>query len=322
MKQRSTAIDLLKGLSVLYIVGYWHLLGYTTVFRNYTRPPAALVTVAVLGLFVFISGFLVGEKREGAWPFYRKRLVRIFPPYLAAIVLYLVMNLSSPLILAKTAALVTMFSIPAPPTLWFIATIIYYYVATPLLRSSSDRALRYVVVCACLAAPVYVYGRITGMLDLRMIMYFPAFAAGVFLGRDRGRLRRWPLTLLGILALLSVALCFRDLPAIEESLYGAPLALFVPLLVFAGVTRRHAWKPHHAISVLSHASYFMYLFHRPVFAAMCRLFLPASPGAQLIFLWGLCLPLLILICWHAQSAYDRLVSHGTGTPAASPANGA
>jgi murein DD-endopeptidase MepM/ murein hydrolase activator NlpD len=35
--KRNLGIDLLRGLSILYIVGFWHLLGYTNAIPNYNN---------------------------------------------------------------------------------------------------------------------------------------------------------------------------------------------------------------------------------------------------------------------------------------------
>lgn len=312
---RNPVIDALRAACILYIVGYWHLLNYTTAFRAYSHPPAALVTVAILGLFLLVSGFLVGGKRITAAEFYRSRLLRIYPPYLAAVLVYLAMDLSRPQILAKTATLVTMFSIPAPPTLWFIATIIYYYLATPLLRNASDNAWRYLLICGCLVLPPCIYGRVTGLMDWRIVMYFPVFATGVFLGRNRHLLAKWRGSALGALAALSVAICFtHDLTLVEESLWSIPLAVFVPLLVFVFAMRHRPASRRRWVEIVSYASYFMYLFHRPIFEAIRRSLLPATPWAQVLFLVVVCLPLCVAVSWAAQAAYDRLVARWVRPP--------
>lgn len=85
-------IDLLRGLSALYIVGFWHLMNYTAQFRGYANELTHRTTVVVLGLFVFLSGHLLAQSRlapglAGLKRFLTRRLLRIYPLYLAALIL-------------------------------------------------------------------------------------------------------------------------------------------------------------------------------------------------------------------------------------------
>ena len=89
---RNQAIDLLRGGSMLYIVGFWHLLGYVDGIDGYKNAVTYRLTIAVLGLFTLMAGCLAGrrEVRGGAdlLRYYRDRAVRILPPYALALVLF------------------------------------------------------------------------------------------------------------------------------------------------------------------------------------------------------------------------------------------
>jgi peptidoglycan/LPS O-acetylase OafA/YrhL len=61
--QRFHVLDYLRALCILYIVGFWHLLNYSRSDINYEFEATYQATVIVLGLFVMISGFLVGQKQ-------------------------------------------------------------------------------------------------------------------------------------------------------------------------------------------------------------------------------------------------------------------
>ncbi|MHB8787524.1 MAG: acyltransferase family protein [Thauera sp.] len=95
----------LRTLSVLYIVGFWHLLNYTSIFPGYANPVTTRITVVVLGLFCFISGYLCCQQRKhenfSAKDFYTKKLTRIYLPYLLALCLFLAFNLSDKITLRK-----------------------------------------------------------------------------------------------------------------------------------------------------------------------------------------------------------------------------
>ena len=59
-KNRNIGLDLLRGASILYIVGFWHMLNYTKtinkIFISYR------LTYIILGTFVFVSGYFIGQK--------------------------------------------------------------------------------------------------------------------------------------------------------------------------------------------------------------------------------------------------------------------
>jgi hypothetical protein len=62
MSRRYTAIDLLRAGSIIYIVGYWHLLGYVESVHGYKNDLTYRLTVVVLGLFTLIAGVLAGRR--------------------------------------------------------------------------------------------------------------------------------------------------------------------------------------------------------------------------------------------------------------------
>jgi hypothetical protein len=77
-------MDLLRGGSMISIVGFWHLLGYVDGIDGYKNAVTHPLTIAVLGLFTLMAGCLAGrrEVRGGADLLcsYRDRAMRILPP--------------------------------------------------------------------------------------------------------------------------------------------------------------------------------------------------------------------------------------------------
>jgi hypothetical protein len=51
----------MRGDSILYIVAFWHLLGYINGIDGYKNDLAYRLTIVVLGLFTLISGVLAGR---------------------------------------------------------------------------------------------------------------------------------------------------------------------------------------------------------------------------------------------------------------------
>ena len=82
--------DWLRAAYIFNIVGFWHLFNYTDAFPAYYKVVTVRLTVVVLGLFVMLSGYLLGGSRPnlsiaGTWTFYKRRLLRIYPLYVVAL---------------------------------------------------------------------------------------------------------------------------------------------------------------------------------------------------------------------------------------------
>src|SRR6266481_3366482 len=102
LPMRKVPIDVMRALSMLYIVGFWHLLDYTKVVTWHYNPVTYRLTVGALSLFVLISGFLTGRKdgdlaRGEIWRFYETRFRRIYLPFLIASGLFLAAGVSDAL---------------------------------------------------------------------------------------------------------------------------------------------------------------------------------------------------------------------------------
>jgi surface polysaccharide O-acyltransferase-like enzyme len=152
LETRSFAIDFLKGICILYIAGYWHLFNYTKAFPLYQNVVTSRLLMVVLGLFVLISGYLIGTKansnsKSGLVVFYAKRLLRIYPPYIFFSIIFYVLNVGSGKKLIKTATLISMVFPPAANTLWFVAMIIIFYLITPLLINVCKNKVNYFLFC-------------------------------------------------------------------------------------------------------------------------------------------------------------------------------
>ncbi|MEB3321528.1 MAG: acyltransferase, partial [Synechococcaceae cyanobacterium] len=213
-RPRSAAIDLLRALSILWIVGIWHLLGYTDAIADYKNDVTHRLTVVVLGLFMLIAGHLVGRAgiRGGAdvLAFYRRRLVRIYPPYLLALWWFARSDLLEPGQLRPAALLASSFGPDAPDTLWYISVLVVFYLLAPfllLLRDRMGRGLRLrgetaagVLTAVLLIAAATALAGAVPTWDQRMFLYFPPFVVGLLvtarldaeqLGGRGGTGRRW-----------------------------------------------------------------------------------------------------------------------------------
>jgi peptidoglycan/LPS O-acetylase OafA/YrhL len=307
---RKVPIDVMRALSMLYIVGFWHLLDYTKVGIWHYNPVTYRLTVGALSLFVLISGFLTGRKDGGLargelWSFYKTRFWRIYIPFVIASGLFLAAGTSDALSLVKGVTLVAMLLAPPPFTLWFVSMIVLFYLIAPLLIGLRGNEVAYIALCTGIIGAMFLYQAATGRIDMRLILYFPCFAVGIFLAARS--LPSSTLSLIGLLVLAALSL----VPTLARSSYGlegdpwaAPWAFFGSLAVFAVVLRAgRNLKPRAILTQFSEASFFMYLLHRPLYFWMQTVWFPSTEREQVIYLLFACLPIIAIVSWLCQRAY-------------------
>lgn len=313
---RSLGVDLLRAVCILYVVGYWHLIPYTSALPGYANWFTEGLKFVAMATFVVCSGFLlarqpVGLDPTGLWSFYRRRLLRIYPLYLLTLILFGLVGLASPGQVVDGALLISMFDPPAMPTLWFITMIMVFYLLAPLLIRCAERPALLVAITAGLLLALVGEHLFVRPIDLRILVYLPAFALGIALQRQPG-LRAWLAR--GQWLLLGLAALMLPLSRIgnEGSLSGA--FTLVPLVLVSGtalflVADRLASRLHApTIGVLAYASFGLYLVHRLVFKAVIALHFPAQGWEQVGYLLLVALPLSILAGYGLQRGYDRLLA--------------
>ncbi|HEY9199101.1 MAG TPA: acyltransferase [Gammaproteobacteria bacterium] len=319
--ERNIAIDLLRVLCIGYIVGYWHLIPYTDWLPGYANTVTEAIKDIALGTFVFSSGLLLARRdvhlhRKEVFDFYRRRVLRIYPLYLLALLLFGAAGLASPDVVLRGALLISMFAPPAPPTLWFITMIVLFYLLTPLLIAAAHRAGHFLATVIGLYAACLGYDAWVQPMDSRLFLFFPAFALGVYVqrvGNAHGFLHHRRLYLLALL----IPAFFAGLPDERgfdtlTSVLRAPLAMLGAALCVVYAERWGGRLHSPFILLLSYASFGVYLFHRLVFEAAIALYYPAEGFAQALYLLAVAVPASFVIAYALQKLYDSGIARLTG----------
>lgn len=313
---RSMGLDFLRATCILYIVGYWHLIPYTTAFPTYSNWLTEGLKYVALATFTLCSGYLLAGQRialtrAGLWAFYRRRLLRIYPLYLVAAILFGLVGIASWSQVANGALLIAMVQPPALPTLWFVAMIMLFYLVAPLLIRIADKPLLLILATFSAMSLLLLEHLLIARIDLRIVMYLPVFALGILYRQQPGlgaflERYRWPLLALALLCLPLSRL------GSEWSVGGA--LLIVPLLLASAAVmllfseRAAALFHGPTIAFLAYASFGLYLFHRLVFKAAIAVYFPTEGWEQALYLLALGLPAAILVGYGVQRGYDRLVA--------------
>jgi len=309
--RRNAAIDLMRAFSILWIVGIWHVFDYLPDISGGKNDVTYRVTVALLGLFVLVSGYLMGLKdvplkARSLREFYLGRFGRIYPPFLLACLLFALFKLADVASLTKAALMVAMLWGPAPFTLWFITMIVLFYAATPLLMAARRNGWTFLFVVAGLTFLSAAAHLQWDAVSPRLAMYLPSYCLGLWLGAHDMPWRK--LLLFGLMAAIPAAGIsgLAETRMIESSVWSTPWALALSAALFAAAMAGEASLPRWGwILFVAQGSYFLYLFHRPVYALFLKIHDPAGWQGRAALIVLLALPVAVVAAWIGQRLYDR-----------------
>lgn len=309
VKTRYEGLDFLRAISMLYIVGAWHLLAYTQALPWFFNGITVRVTVVALGVFVIISGYLIGARtRLTDWQsvkdFFIAKFLRIYAPFVMALILFWAVGLVGAKQAVMAMSLMSMFCAPSPPTLWFITMILVFYVMAVGVLWVGQTARSFLL---CLGLVSSLFALVVMSLpsaDERVLIYLPVFMAGLIAGRVPQAFQ-WLLRLSWVLWVPALLLSIEGPENVESTLVSSLLTLCSSCLILNFCLPNRPFFAAGWVAVVSHSSYFMYLLHRPILETAKEIYFPSEGYAQLIFLYAICLPLVFGSSRVAQRLYDE-----------------
>jgi peptidoglycan/LPS O-acetylase OafA/YrhL len=314
---RNIGIDFLRVISIVYIVGFWHMLNYTNAIPNYRNIVTYRITWIILGTFLFISGYFIGKKRveinkKSLKYFYINRILRIYPLYCLSIIIFTYFGLSDFNTSLKAAFLISTFFVPQPPTLWFITMLMIFYVSSPFIMVACQNIsiIKLITIYIVLTILLLFYWYSTRLIDTRIIVYLPSFVFGLFTSHHETRISTNKY-LLYLALVIAIILSFATNTSYDSlnMLFATPMIAIVAYLLFTlfrKVSIQHQ-KVKSSILIVGYSSYCMYLFHRPIYMILKKLYFPDSSILQLTYLVTFCLPCIWLFSYSIQKSYDNII---------------
>ena len=286
-KGRIAVIDQLKGLAMLLVLLYHG--GGVVGLTNYWNGQIGV------DIFLVLSGFTLalGALEQDAAAFWRRRVWRIFPPYWAALALFVALGYwvrgakPQPLDLLVHVAGLQGLATDAmffswSDSFWFVGLIVPLYALIFLLRRWVDRLDVLIAAAGIATAGMCLYAAAAG--NIRVMAHLPMRIPMFFLGVAAGRFARGkPLRLvLSIWLLLGSAAIHYAIFAGYVSFNGGigALGLILAWLGFARLASKFSlgrWL----LGVFAHLgviSYEIYLFHQPLIREYNRHFQAAVLG--------------------------------------------
>jgi peptidoglycan/LPS O-acetylase OafA/YrhL len=309
-RERIGYIDYLRAIAACYIVGFWHLLNYSKFDHGTANGLTFRLVVLSLGTFVFVSGYLLGktpviQNRRQLLEFYKRRFLRIYPLFLLAVGLFAVTKSADKHALISAVFASSVFTSLHLTTLWFICALVVFYAVAPLLINATENALKFATVAAIVMGIFAILQSPLEVPDRRLLIYFPAFALGIFYANRAPQRPEIAAIVAASIAAIAISLTDRS-ASIEHSLLSTPLAALAPLAIVIACKKLDLLnRPSAAVMAISYASFVMYLIHRPLYSKLARLVHDGPP--RILFLIFVLFPLVAVASWLIQRAYDRLI---------------
>jgi peptidoglycan/LPS O-acetylase OafA/YrhL len=321
---RQMEFEALRGLAIVLLLSLHSEIYDPIVFGETLKHIGFFVASFLLGSFFFLAGYFtevsLNKPNRNLLTFAWSKFVRIYPPYWIAVILfvyYLEYSLKRPDMVVYAANLQAVFSpvfVKQLLTLWYISMLVVFYILFGgmmfAIRSSAGLA----IVSAAVFGVCYYSHRMWGLFDPRFFQYYFIFLAGVYFcrfGGVREKLYNWnPLFKIAPAVLILFPLNWM----LENSLTeGAEFLITVDLFILSwilmmlglfrtGIGNWRIWL------WLSMASYFTYLFHRPLWH-----FIDSSFGLQpeirtVIIHLTVGSFLALTLGYLLQRGYDRLLA--------------
>lgn len=316
IKNRNVGLDLLRSLCIVYIVSFWHMLNYTEAVPGYNNIITSRITWIILSTFVFISGYFIGDRnfeiqKQKLMQFYIKKVIRIYPLYLLSILLFTQLGISDLGTSIKAIFLISMFLKPAPPTLWFITMIMLFYVISPfIICGCQNRKIMIEIIVAYIFMLAFLLYRQAELLDVRLMVYFPAFVFGIFISVNEKRIST--INKLVIIPLLIGAFIsfFYNTSFLSKNLLLSTLLVTTASFFLFNIFRTIHIENNKTVSfvtILSYSSYSMYLFHRPIYITLKKVYFPSLYFLQVLYLFIVGFFCIFVFSFFIQKTYDILV---------------
>ncbi|HRK89507.1 MAG TPA: acyltransferase [Anaerolineales bacterium] len=322
---RMQEFEALRGLAILLLLALHSEVFDASVFGFEVDPLAGVVASLLLGSFFFLAGFFAEYSRSKAggtlFSFLWSKFIRIFPPYWLALALFVVVlgfSLKRFDMLAYVLNLQWLLSpvfIKPLLTIWYISVLVGYYLIFGSLSFLIKPNLWFFVSAFGVFGVSYAANAIVGLFEPRFFQYFFIFLAGIFFYRFehmRDRLMNLGIFIKVVAAIVFLLVFWR----VAGSGLASPHGLFIltaDLFILAWVwmllslfrLRIGGWR---IWAFLSTASFFTYLYHRPIWKVFEIVF-GLEPGVQKIFVNLIPGSLVaLLVGYILQRGYDRLLS--------------
>ena len=332
---REYRFDVVRVVCMTYLVAYFHLYGYVYAVNQMAIVYSASTAMAhaCLGLFTFVSGYLLGRKycfgqngNTDVWFFYRKRILRIVPLFVVASVVLWLIGFNTAAATWNGLICISPFVDPKPLTLYYIPVILWCYLVTPFV---SRLGLKWRVYCSLSLFGLLLVARLMfHSIDNRFVFDVLFY----FIGVVSAPYFDWKFTFsYGTVVKSSLIFIFMFLAAfvfVDDSFIYSPFCqmllgaagVFVILFICEAVSRLFfaghkngenglKTKACQMVGFVSYASMACYMFHRFFYWAAEKMWNPSDTSVKWLFMAGCVYPVIVALSYVIQKLYDNILNH-------------
>lgn len=325
---REYRFDVVRVVCMTYIIAYFHLYGY--VYPQGQTPVSVAMAHACLGLFTFVSGYLLGKKysfgKHGncdVGSFFTKRILRVVPLFVISSIALYIINFNSAGATWNGLLCISPFVDPKPLTLYYIPIILWCYLITPLIsrHGVSWRLISCLTLFVFLLVACFLFPSIDNRFVFDVFFYFVGIiSASCFdwkINTSYGKTIKTIILLL-FLVLIVVSSHFSLLNGTIGQMAVGAVGVFVILFICNDASlflfERHSIQGNKAkvyvckiINVVSYASMACYLFHRLFYWLVEILWNPSDVFAKWLYMAVMVYPVIVALSYVIQSSYDKVV---------------
>ena len=312
---REHRFDVVRVICMTYLIAFFHLYGYIYPQGSspFYDPACTAMAHACLGLFTFVSGYLLGRKycfgKQGntdAWTFYKKRILRVFPLFVIASITLWLIGFNGTKATWNGLLCISPFVDPKPLTLYYIPVIMWCYLVTPLI-SRHDlkwRMLGCLSIFSFLLVLRFLFPSVDNRFVFDVFFYFVGVvSASCFdwkLNHIYGGAIKAFVILLFVL-LFAISVNYSLLSTTSRQMAVGAIGVFALLFVCDGLSKLGA---HRFFYLVSYASMACYMFHRFFYRVALFLWNPADTNLKWLYMVGLVFPVMIVLSYLIQKIYE------------------
>ena len=311
---REYRFDVVRVVCMTYIIAYIHLYGYIYPQGRMTAyfPVCIAMTHACLGLFTFVSGYLLGKKysfgqlgNSDVWMFYKKRILRIIPLFvLSSIVLWLI-GFNDTNATINGLLCISPYVDPKPRTLYYIPVILWCYLVTPLIsrRKLKWRLWGCLSLFFLLLVARFVFPSIDNRFVFNVFFYFVGVVTASSFDWKLNIFNGRTIIILAFALLVVIAIRYSLLSTNSRQMAFGAIGVFVLLFICEGISR---YGGRRFFNFVSYASMACYMFHRFFYWFGELVWNPSETSMKWLYMAGVVFPLMIILSYGIQKIYDML----------------
>lgn len=315
---REYRFDVVRVICMTYLIAFFHLYGsvYPHGSSPFYDPACTAMAHACLGLFTFVSGYLLGRKycfgKQGnvdAWTFYKKRILRVFPLFVIASIALWLIGFNGTEATRNGLLCISPFVDPKPLTLYYIPVIMWCYLVTPLIsrHDMKWRMLGCLSIFSLLLVSRFLFPSVDNRFVFDVFFYFVGVVSASCLD---WRLNSNLGTAIKMLAVLIFAILFvitincSLLETTFRQMAVGAIGVFPLLFLCEGLSTLGG---HRFFYFVSYSSMACYMFHRFFYRVAVLLYNPSDTNLKWLYMAGLVFPVMIVLSYLIQKMYENRI---------------